>query len=400
VLLSRSLESTLTELGGSVDPLKLNLLKSSSGSVNLEGLSEGNNSLLDTGDGTLEDDKVVLDLTVSDETTHGGDGLLGAVELSGTVRLVVTTADSVDLVVDGSSVVVTVLTGTGNSPLNVGRMPSTDTGDLSQTTMSLSGKSGGTPSVGNTLVTVTLGDGNDIDVLVLLENRGDIDGLLKVLLSESNLVINGTTVDLDLSKVGLLLAKGSLADLGVGKNTDDSGVLSNSLKLTLDSSTTLSVLLSVLGESLLLGLVPVLVESSLDLIRQVLGPDSGEGTETTGSLDVTNNTDDNERRSVNNSDGLDDLTLVHLGTTSVKITDGGSHTSLVTKEGSQTNGLGLVIGREGLNLSSVASSSLSGQESERTVSGGFVLTVGHFWLLFDDIPAQARKGKRREEKRE
>lgn len=377
MLLSRGLESTLTELGGSVDPLELNLLEGSSGGVNLEGLSEGNNSLLDTGDGTLEDDKVVLDLTVSDETTHGGDGLLGAVKLSGTVRLVVTTADSVDLVVDGSSVVVTVLTGTGNSPLNVGRMPSTDTGDLSQTTMSLSGKSGGTPSVGNTLVTVTLGDGNDIDVLVLLENRGDIDGLLKVLLSESNLVINGTTVDLDLSKVSLLLAEGSLADLGVGKNTDDSGVLSDSLELTLDGGTALSVLLGVLGESLLLGLVPVLVESSLDFVRKVLGPDGGQGAETTGSLNVTNNTDNNERRSVDNGDGLNNLTLVHLGATSVKITDSGGHTSLVTEEGGQTNGLGLVISGERLNLSSVAGSSLSGQETKGTVSGGFVLAVRH-----------------------
>ena len=377
MLLSRGLESTLTELGGSVDPLELNLLEGSSGGVNLEGLSEGNNSLLDTGDGTLEDDKVVLDLTVSDETTHGGDGLLGAVELSGTVRLVVTTADSVDLVVDGGSVMVTVLTSTGNSPLNVGRMPSTDTGDLSQTTMSLSGKSGGTPSVGNTLVTVTLGDGNDIDVLVLLENRGDIDGLLKVLLSKSNLVINGTTVDLDLSKVGLLLAKGSLADLGVGKNTDNSGVLSDSLELTLDGGTALSVLLGVLGESLLLGLVPVLVESSLDFVRKVLGPDGGQGAETTGSLNVTNNTDNNERRSVDNGDGLNNLTLVHLGATSVKITDSGGHTSLVTEEGGQTNGLGLVISGERLNLSSVAGSSLSGQETKGTVSGGFVLAVRH-----------------------
>ena len=377
MLLSRGLESTLTELGGSVDPLELNLLEGSSGGVNLEGFSEGNNSLLDTGDGTLEDDKVVLDLTVSDETTHGGDGLLGAVELSGTVRLVVTTADSVDLVVDGGSVMVTVLTSTGNSPLNVGRMPSTDTGDLSQTTMSLSGKSGGTPSVGNTLVTVTLGDGNDIDVLVLLENRGDIDGLLKVLLSESNLVINGTTVDLDLSKVSLLLAEGSLADLGVGKNTDDSGVLSDSLELTLDGGTALSVLLGVLGESLLLGLVPVIVESSLDFVRKVLGPDGGQGAETTGSLNVTNNTDNNERRSVDNGDGLNNLTLVHLGATSVKITDSGGHTSLVTEEGGQTNGLGLVISGERLNLSSVAGSSLSGQETKGTVSGGFVLAVRH-----------------------
>lgn len=47
------------------------------------------------------------------------------------------------------------------------------------------------------------------------------------------------------------------------------------------------MLLGVFGESLLLALIPVLVESALDLVAQVLSPNGGKGTQTAGSLDVT-----------------------------------------------------------------------------------------------------------------
>ena len=190
------------------------------------------------------------------------------------------------------TVVVTHLTGTSNSPLDVVRVPSTNTSDLTQTLVSLTGKLGGTPTAGDALETVTLGDGDDIDHLVLLEDGVDLDGLLEQVAGEVNLVGNGTTVDLDLHEVGLLLLDGGLADLGVGEDTDDSAVLLDALELAGDGSTVLlGVLLGVLGESLLLALVPVLVEAALDLVAQVLSPDSSERAETTGSLNVSDNTD-------------------------------------------------------------------------------------------------------------
>lgn len=190
------------------------------------------------------------------------------------------------------TVVVTHLTSTGNSPLDVVRVPGTDTSDLTQTLVSLTGKLLGAPTAGDTLETVTLGDGDDIDHLVLLEDAVDLNGLLEQVAGEVNLVGNGATVDLDLHQVGLLLLESSLADLGVGEDTDDSAVLLDALELAGDGSTVLlGVLLGVLGESLLLALVPVLVEAALDLVAQVLSPDGGERAETTGSLNVTDNTD-------------------------------------------------------------------------------------------------------------
>lgn len=190
------------------------------------------------------------------------------------------------------TVVVTHLTSTGNSPLDMVRVPGTNTGDLTQTLVSLTGQLGGTPTAGDTLETVTLGDSNDVDHLVLLEDAVDLDGLLEEVAGEVNLVGNGTTVDLDLHEVGLLLLEGSLADLGVGEDTDDSAVLLDALELTGDGgAAVLGVLLGVLGEGLLLALVPVLVEATLNLVAQVLSPDGSERAETTGSLDVSDNTD-------------------------------------------------------------------------------------------------------------
>jgi len=186
---------------------------------------------------------------------------------------------------------VTHLTGTGNSPLDVGRVPGTDTSNLAQTLVCLAWQLLGTPTGSDTVVTVTLGDGNDINHLILLEDRVDTDGLLEEAVAKGNLVSNGATVYLDLHKVGLLLLERSLADLGVGEDTDDSAVFLDALELAGDrGAAVLGVLLGVLGEGLLLALVPVLVESALDLVAQVLSPNGGEGSQTTGSLNVANKT--------------------------------------------------------------------------------------------------------------
>ena len=217
------------------------------------------------------------------------DALLADVEVSGGGALVVTLADAVDLVVDGGTVVVTVLTSAGNSPLDVVRVPGTDTGDLAETLVGLARQLLGAPTAGDTRETVTLGDGDAVDHLVLLEDAGDLDGLLEETLAELDLVGDGATVDLDLHEVGLLLADGGLGHLGVGEDADDGAVLLHALELAGDVlATLLGVLLGVLGEGLFLALVPVLVEATLDLVGEVLSPHSGQRAESTGSLDVAN----------------------------------------------------------------------------------------------------------------
>lgn len=60
----------MTELGGGIDPLELDLLGGTTAGLGVEGLAESGDTLLDTGDGALEDDEVVLDLTVADEATQ------------------------------------------------------------------------------------------------------------------------------------------------------------------------------------------------------------------------------------------------------------------------------------------------------------------------------------------
>jgi len=157
-----SLESTVTHLGGGIDELKVDLFKGGSGDLRNQRLSQDKGSLLGTNAATLDDDEVFSDDTVVGETTQRSDGLFGQVSSSGsivsTTFVLNTNTDSVDFLVHFSSVMVTQLTGSSNGESYSSRMPSTDTTDLSETSMGLSGESLGTESGGDTFVTLTLGN--------------------------------------------------------------------------------------------------------------------------------------------------------------------------------------------------------------------------------------------------
>jgi len=72
------------------------------------------------------------------ESSHGGDLLLSEIEFSGSV-VGILLSNSVDLLGDLSSVMESALSGSRNSERNSGWMPGSNTGDLSETLVSLSG---------------------------------------------------------------------------------------------------------------------------------------------------------------------------------------------------------------------------------------------------------------------
>lgn len=101
-------QSTHAELRRSVDELEGDLLKIPARGVHHEGLAEGDDTLLGTGDGALEHQEVVLDDAVVGEAAHRGDGLLCDIRLCRRVGVTLASTNAVDLLVDLSTVVVSV----------------------------------------------------------------------------------------------------------------------------------------------------------------------------------------------------------------------------------------------------------------------------------------------------
>lgn len=229
-------------------------------------------------------------------------------------------------------------------------MPGSNTTDSSETSVSLSGKSADTESLDDTVGTFTSGDSDDVDHLVVLENLTDGDLVFELLLSPVDLLGNSSSVDLNFEQMSLLLSEVKLGHLGVAQNSHNSAVLLYSLNISLNGFLALGIFLpslDILRESLSLSVVPVLVELSLDLIRNGLGPHGGECSETSGGVDVTNETDNLDGRGLDNGNGLDDVLLEDLLTfSSFVISSDVSHTSLVTNESSQVDWLLWVISGE------------------------------------------------------
>jgi len=257
-------------------------------------------------------------------------------------------------------------------------MPSSDTSHLAETLVCLPGQLLGSPTGHHTLESLTLGGSDDIDLLVLCEHSLYRDLLLEVVDHEVDLVGGScSSVDLNLSNVSLLLSNVHSAHLGVNDGANNLGVLLEFGQFVVDGGFVGGVLLGVVGECLLLGSVPSLVESATGLLADVLGPNGTDGTETLGSLNVSNNTDDDEGRSLDDGDALNDFLLVHLGSDLLQVTDYVGHTSLVPEESSQVGLLGGVILGESPHSSSVVRSPLSGEETQGAMSGGFKFSVRH-----------------------
>jgi len=169
-LFFEGLEATVTHLGSGIDELEFDRFQSSSGSLVKEGFSEGDSSLFGSADTSLDHDEIVLDKTVMDETTNWVDRFVSDIDFGGTIVVdffavdgVESGSDTVDLLVDFGSVMVSLLTGSSDGESNSRWMPGSNTGDLSETFVGLSGKFLCVPSRSDTVVTSTLGDTDAIN---------------------------------------------------------------------------------------------------------------------------------------------------------------------------------------------------------------------------------------------
>lgn len=350
VLLSISLEATVSVLGGCVDEFDIEFLGHPGLGAWEESLANDDWSLAGTDNATLDQEEVFVDGTVVREATHGSDVLLNGIifahgVVGGSGRS--TGSNSVDLFVDLSSGVVTLLTTAGNRPLDGRRMPGSNTSDLTETSMRLTVKTRDTESLDGTNHSLTAGNTNGVDNLILVEDVTDLEFLLEFAISEVDLVSDGASVNLDLHDVGLALAELQLANLGGAESSHDSAVFLNAGKITGDGvlvAFSELVTFRVLGESLLFGGHPVLVHAPLDGFIEVGSPDGRESSETTGSLNITDKADNSHGWALNNSACVHDILLDHFLTlTTFLVLNDVGHASLVTHEGGETNWSGGII---------------------------------------------------------
>jgi len=309
----------VTELGRRIDPFQVDLLERFTLGVCDEGLAKGQHTLLGTDTAALEHDKVVLDFTVVGETTHWSDGFISEIGLSGCIVLdefatilVDSLSDTVDLLVDLGTMMVALLTRSGDRIGDSGWMPCTDTSDLPQTFVGLTWKFLGMPTGGDTFFSFSFVNPDDVDHFILGEDGVHIDWFLKQRACVVDFITDGTTVDLDFHDVRLLGSQWEKLHLSVCDDTDHFAVLLHLIEVLLDLLLPVLILpfAASFAESLLLRFVPVFVESSLAFFTDVFSKDGLESTEPTWGLNVPDGTDDDHGRRLQDGDGVHNLLLV------------------------------------------------------------------------------------------
>jgi len=193
-------------------------------------------------------------------------------------------------------------------------MPCTNTGNLSKTLVSFTRKLLGMPTGSDTFFSLSFVNTNDVDDFVLSEDGVNIDWLFEHGSGVIDLIADAATIDLDFHDVRLLASQWKKFHLGVCDDTDDFAVLLHLLEIFFDLLLTIFILplAASLAEGLLLGFVPVLVESSLAFFTDVLSKDGLQGTETTGSFDVSDATNYNHGWCFQNCNSINNLLFVDL----------------------------------------------------------------------------------------
>jgi len=301
----------VADLRRCVDELKFNLLSGIAGSLRDECLSQSNHSLLRSYNAALDHNEVLVHNTIVREASNRSNTLGGKIEFSATVGGS-SLANTVHLLVDLSAVVISVLSSAGNSPRHSWWMPCSDTGDLSETSVGLSWQTSSAPSSGHTLKSFTLGVSDDVEHLTISEDSVNWYLLLEQADSEVDLLSCSSSINLDFQEVSSLRSQLELSDLGMGHDSNNSAILLYTVKLSVDLILVLGKLLSVLGECLLLGSVPILVEAALHFVTQVRCPHSGQSAHALGSGDVANDTNYHQWRALDNGHSLHNFLLVDL----------------------------------------------------------------------------------------
>jgi len=172
------------------------------------------------------------------ESTEWGNILLNGIGFAhGIISSILrdgSSTNAVNLFVELSSGVVTELTTTSNSPFYRRWMPSSDTGDLTETSMRASLKTSNSESLDHTLSSLTSCNSNGVNALRLLEDFGNLDLLFKLSVSEVDLGSNISSVQLDFHDVRFDLSKVKLLQLSSADNANGSAIFLHAVEIPLD----------------------------------------------------------------------------------------------------------------------------------------------------------------------
>mmetsp|Transcript_10396 Transcript_10396/g.12623 ORF Transcript_10396/g.12623 Transcript_10396/m.12623 type:complete len:212 (-) Transcript_10396:515-1150(-) len=210
----------MTELGRGIDELEVNILESHTTGVCKKSLTESNDTLLDTDNTSTYHNPIFIHATIMRKSTHWGNTLFGKISLSRSRFGITFLSNTEDLFVNFSTMMVSILTSTCYGGGYTHWMPCTNTSYLTKTTMSLTWKTGNTPTGDNTFVSVTLGCTKNINIFILSENGVNSNFLFEKSLSEINLCCYITTINLYFHNVSLLLTETNFSSLGVCNNTN------------------------------------------------------------------------------------------------------------------------------------------------------------------------------------
>mmetsp|Transcript_3742 Transcript_3742/g.5560 ORF Transcript_3742/g.5560 Transcript_3742/m.5560 type:complete len:268 (+) Transcript_3742:201-1004(+) len=267
----------MSKLGCSVDELESNFLGSCTGRLRDKSLSESNDSLLWSWNTTLNHNVIFVYFTIMRESTHRSNSLLGKVCFSASIWMnfwlssslllishrTCCCSNTVDLFVDLRTVMVSILTCTSNRVLDTCRVPGSNTSNLTKTTMGLTWQTSYAPTSYYTFVSLTLGNSNYINHLILVEYRCNWNLFLKkgkpIVYLCSDIL---TSVDLDFHHVSLLLMKLNLLNLSVCNDTNNLAVFFHAFSLFFKAS--LSFFALDVTKCFFLASVPVLVEATFD----------------------------------------------------------------------------------------------------------------------------------------